>query len=105
MANTQKDYIIAIISCSNKEMEEWADKYSRYGKRQLLSHPRTSTEHLVSKIIREAHDGELFLKEDCWFKLNRKYPAIPREFYDRIFHDLIEQIYFNLKSDLYSLRL
>lgn len=101
----QKTWIINIISSTNKEMEEWADKYSRYGKLQLLSHPTTSVSHLVSKIIREAHDGELFLREDCWFKLNQQFPGIPRDFYDKIFHDLIEQIYFNLKSDLYNSKL
>lgn len=101
---TQQD-IISIISTTNQELESWAANWSRYGRLQLLSHPKTSTEHLVSKTIREAHDGERNLKLDCWRKVNTKYPGISYTFYEDVFHDLLQQIYFNLKSDLFCARL
>lgn len=105
MNTTQKTWIINIISSTNKEIESHFEKYSRYGKLQLLSHPTISISHLVYKIMRNAHDREGILREDCWNKLNRHFPGIPRDFFDKIFSDLMSQGYFNLKSDLYCSRL
>lgn len=101
----QQNQIIHIISITNQELETWASNWSRHGKLQLLSHPKTSTSHLVSKTIREAHNTERNLKLDCWRKVNMKYPSISYTFYEDVFHDLLQQIYFNLKSDLYCARL
>lgn len=104
MTNTQKQYIIHIISETNSTIENWAANWARHGRLKMASHPKTSTSHIISKTIREAHDGERVLKAECWRKVNTKYPGIPASFFDQIFHDLMQQIYFNLKSDLFCYR-
>lgn len=102
--NTQEQ-IIHIVSLTARSIETWAANWNRYGRLKLASHPTTSTSHLISQTIREAHDGERDLRIDCWNKLHREYPGISYTFFDDVFHDLLQQVYFNLKSDLYCYRM
>lgn len=104
MTTTQKQYYINIISEVSKLTENWAANWYRYGRLQIASHKITSKEHLISKTIREAHNGEYILRAECWRKVNTKYPGIPNGFFQEVLHELLRQIYYNLKSDLHNYR-